>query len=208
LRSLRAPAALGLTIVWLAVVPVAGATSGGAAQTPSGGASSAPPAPAAAADPSWAPAGGAVPNQSPTQLHPTVSGSVAVLKNGIAYAPTSAPVAVQHAIWAANTLRGKPYIWGGGHQNFRARGYDCSGTVSFALHAGGLLATPLDSSDFMHWGKPGKGQWITIYTNPSHAFAIIAGLRLDTSGPGASGPRWRAQSRSTRGFRSRHPLLL
>src|SRR5438094_280729 len=80
---------------------------------------------------------------------------------------------------------------GGGHRRFQDQGYDCSGSVSFALHGGGLLASPLPSSDFMRWGERGRGQWITVYTNPGHAFVIIAGLRFDTSGPGERGPRWR-----------------
>lgn len=138
-------------------------------------------------------------------LHPTVPGTVGVIKHGVAYAPTGAPLVVQKAIWAADQLLHKPYIYGGGHQSFRSRGYDCSGTVSYALHGGGLLKTPLDSSDFMSWGDRGKGAWITVYTNPGHAWAMIAGMRLDTSGPGESGPRWRTEARSGRGFRARHP---
>jgi cell wall-associated NlpC family hydrolase len=151
-------------------------------------------------------AGGAAYGSIPAMLHPTVPGDVGVIRDGIAYAPDNAPLAVQQAIWAANKLRHKPYVYGGGHQSFRSRGYDCSGTVSFALHAAGLLASPLDSSSFMRWGDRGRGQWITVYTNPGHAWAIIAGLRLDTSGPGESGPRWRTETRTGRGCRARHPL--
>jgi hypothetical protein len=151
--------------------------------------------------------GGAGAGAVPFLMRPTVAGDVGVIRHGIAYAPTNAPAAVQQAIWAADTLRDKPYIFGGGHKSFRARGYDCSGTVSFALHGAGLLRTPLDSSDFMDWGLPGKGSWITVYTNPGHAWAIIAGMRLDTSGPGQSGPRWRTQKRSARGYTVRHPEL-
>lgn len=163
--------------------------------------------PAPAADPSTPQdqAGGAAFGSVPAILHPTVPGVVGVIRNGLAYAPTGAPIAVQQAIWAANTLRHKPYIYGGGHQSFRSRGYDCSATVSFALHAAGLLTAPLDSSDFMRWGQRGRGAWITVYTNPGHAWAIIAGLRLDTAGPGESGPRWRTVPGSTRGFKVRHP---
>jgi hypothetical protein len=140
-------------------------------------------------------------------LHPTVPGDLGVIRDGVAYAPANAPLPVQEAIWAADTLVGKPYVFGGGHRSFRARGYDCSGTVSFALHGGGLLPKPLDSSDFMNWGLPGRGTWITVYTNPGHAWAMIAGMRLDTSGPGLSGPRWRTQKRSGHGYRARHPVL-
>lgn len=122
-----------------------------------------------------------------------------------AIAPAGAPIQVQKAIWAANRITRKPYIYGGGHRRWRDRGYDCSGTISYALHGGGLLDSPLDSSSFMKWGSAGPGDWITVYTNPGHAYVIIAGLRLDTSGPGERGPRWRAQERSAKGFRARHP---
>ena len=196
--SLRARTlvALGLMTIGLACAPaIAAADSGGAATT----ATTPAPSPAPAPPPPGA-AGYAVP---PAQ--PTVAGSVGVIRHGVAYAPALAPIEVQRAIWAANTLRGKPYIFGGGHKSFRSRGYDCSGTVSFALHGAGLLTTPLDSSDFMSWGQAGKGAWITVYTNPGHAWAMIAGMRLDTSGPGESGPRWRTQTRSARGFKARHP---
>lgn len=125
-----------------------------------------------------------------------------------AIAPEGAPKEVKDAIAAANRITRKPYIYGGGHANFTklARGYDCSGTISWALGNAGLLkGTPLDSSSFMRWGKKGKGSWVTVYTNPGHAYVVIAGLRLDTSGPGERGPRWRKASRSSKGFRARHP---
>jgi hypothetical protein len=144
-------------------------------------------------------------------LQPIVAGSVAKLQsNGLAAAPLGAPPEVQNAIWAANQIIGRPYVYGGGHRSFMSHGYDCSGTVSFALHGASLLRSPLDSGSFMRWGLAGKGDWFTIYTNPGHAFAVIAGLRLDTSPAGDSsglrGPRWRPVLRSTRGFRARHPL--
>lgn len=142
---------------------------------------------------------------APVDARPTVPGSRAVLRDGLAYAPAAAPLEVQEAVWAANELLDKPYIYGGGHKSFRADGYDCSGTVSYALNGAGLLDSPLDSSSFMSWGDAGKGTWITVYTNPGHAFVIIAGLRLDTSGPGEEGPRWRPGRWSTRGFKARHP---
>lgn len=123
-----------------------------------------------------------------------------------AVAPVGAPLQVQKAIWAANEINRKPYIYGGGHRRWRDRGYDCSSTVSYALHGGGLLDSPLDSSSFMKWGESGPGAWITVYTNPGHAYAVIAGLRLDTSGSGERGPRWRAEERSPMGYRVRHPL--
>jgi cell wall-associated NlpC family hydrolase len=146
-------------------------------------------------------------------FQPTVPGVVAQAVNGVAYAPDQAPDAVKQAIWAANQIVGLPYRLGGGHKlGFTDRAYDCSGTVSFAMHGAGLLAAPRDSSSFMRYGVAGKGQWITVYTNPGHAFAVIAGLRLDTSAAGdpagGSGPRWRPNLRSTRGYRARHPLGL
>jgi hypothetical protein len=153
---------------------------------------------------------------APTSM--VVPGTVAkLLPDGTAAAPALAPPQVQQAIWASNAIQRKPYVYGGGHGSFKARGYDCSGTVSFALHAAGLLDTPLDSGSFMRWGARGKGKWITIYTNPGHAYAVIAGLRLDTSSAGVSrtasgikalqrGPRWRPTGRPSRGYRKRHPL--
>lgn len=144
---------------------------------------------------------------------PTVPGDVAQVVDGIAYAPQDAPLAVQQAIWAANQIVGLPYRFGGGHRlDFTDTGYDCSGTVSYALHGASLVKTPLDSSDFMRWGLRGKGQWITVYTNPGHAYMTIAGIRLDTSSAGdpsgLKGPRWRPLARVSRGFRARHPLGL
>ena len=180
-------------------------------------------APAAAQDPAPAPVVAPAPAPTPPPatggaaygvvFQPTVPGVVAQIVNGIAYAPDQAPDAVKQAIWAANTIVGLPYRMGGGHRlGFTDHAYDCSGTVSFAMHGAGLLATPRDSSSFMRFGAAGKGQWITVYTNPGHAFAVIAGVRLDTSAAGdpagGSGPRWRPNLRSTRGYRARHPIGL
>jgi hypothetical protein len=132
-----------------------------------------------------------------------------LLPNGMAAAPAEAPPEVHAAIYAANSIVGKPYKYGGGHAKVVDSGYDCSGTVSFALIGAKLLKAPLDSGSFMSWGKKGPGRWITVYTNPGHAFAVIAGLRLDTSAAGdpsgAKGPRWRPALRSTKGFVARHP---
>jgi hypothetical protein len=130
------------------------------------------------------------------------------LVRGKAVPPVGAPLAVRRAILEANRIVGKPYVWGGGHRKWISRGYDCSGAVSFALHGGGLLSSPLDSSSFLRWGRGGRGRWITVYTNPGHAYVEIAGLRLDTSAAedprGGRGPRWRPVRRSHRGFRARH----
>jgi hypothetical protein len=154
----------------------------------------------------------------------TVPGTRAqLLPDGTAAAPADAPEPVQKAIWAANRLQDKPYKYGGGHAKIEDSGYDCSGTVSYALHHAGLLKTPLHSGAFMSWAQRGRGQWITVFTNPGHAYAVIAGLRLDTSSYGIStrgaarrvarsaferGPRWRPGARPARGFRARHPLGL
>lgn len=143
--------------------------------------------------------------------HPTVPGKRAVLRNGIAYAPSNAPDSVKSAIWAANKIRHKPYVWGGGHGSFNDSGYDCSGTVSYALHNGGLLGSPIASSDFLRYGDRGRGRWITVYARRGHTFAVIAGLRLDTTDfryGGDVGPRWHNDGRDTRGFDARHPIGL
>jgi hypothetical protein len=152
--------------------------------------------------------GGVSPNDP--EFRPT---GKAKLVNGMAIPPADAPPQVVNAINAANKIVGKPYKYGGGHAIVEDSGYDCSGSVSYALRGAGLLTAPLDSSSFMRWGLAGKGKWFTIYTNPGHAFVIIAGLRLDTGMrdnsvrgmvPG-SGPRWAKVKRSTRGFKARHP---
>jgi len=118
--------------------------------------------------------------------------------------PSEAPAAVAAAIEAANSIATTPYIWGGGHGSFESSGYDCSGAVSFALHGGGLLESPLDSTGLETWGEAGPGQWITVYANAEHAWMIIAGLAFDTVG--GPGPRWHSSPvDSPEGFIARHP---
>ena len=125
---------------------------------------------------------------------------------GAAVFPPSAPGAVKAAIYAANQIRTKPYVWGGGHARWNMDGYDCSGAVSFALHGAGLLETPMASGEMMDAWVPGKGRWITVYANPGHAFAVIDGLRWDTAGDASgTGPRWHAEMVSTAGYVARHP---
>jgi hypothetical protein len=201
----KALAALGLTTVGSACFPLAANAATGGASVPS--ATKAADETSVETQVATDLAGGAAFGSIPRMLRPTVPGDVGVIRDGIAFAPEGAPIEVKRAIWAGNALRDKPYIYGGGHRSFTSRGYDCSGTVSYALHAGGLLDGPLDSSSFMSWGKRGKGAWITVYTNPGHAFVVIAGLRLDTSGPGERGPRWREAKRPTRRYKARHPEL-
>lgn len=143
---------------------------------------------------------------------PTVSGSKASLRYGLAFAPTDAPVAVKRAIWAGNQLRSKPYRMGGGHRSFSDRAYDCSGTVSYALGGAGLIKSPMSSSEFRRFGERGQGKWITVYARNGHTFAVIAGLRLDTT-PFVTGrerwaPGWQTAFRGPRGFEARHPVGL
>jgi hypothetical protein len=135
-----------------------------------------------------------------------VAGAVAQISSDgrTAAPPASAPEPVKQAVYAANRITRTPYRWGGGHRGFASRAYDCSGAVSYVLHGGGLLETPLDSRSFMRWESSGPGAWITVYTNPRHAFVMIAGLRFDTSGPGERGPRWRTGARTSAGFKARH----
>ncbi len=138
---------------------------------------------------------------------PPVSGSVAVVNSdGTASAPTDAPQAVKDVIAAGNAIINYPYVWGGGHGSFDDTGYDCSGSVSAALNGGGLISSPLDSTGLTTWGEPGEGNWITVYGNSGHAFMYVAGIRLDTSDTGGTGPSWHSDLRSdTASFTARHP---
>jgi peptidoglycan hydrolase CwlO-like protein len=130
--------------------------------------------------------------------------SAGYISESEASVPSEAPSAIAGAIEAANSIATTPYIWGGGHGSFESSGYDCSGAVSFALHGGGLLESPLDSTGLETWGDPGPGKWITVYANAEHAWMIIAGLAFDTVG--GPGPRWHSSPvDSTEGFIARHP---
>jgi peptidoglycan hydrolase CwlO-like protein len=137
---------------------------------------------------------------------PNPSGRAKLLPNGQAVPPDNAPGPIRGAIAAANSIATKPYVWGGGHGSFQASGYDCSGAVSFALHGGGFLSSPLDSTGLEVWGSGGYGRWISVFANSGHAWMIIAGLRFDTSGTGGSGPRWSTILSDPNGpFVVRHP---
>jgi len=166
--------------------------------------------------------GGASPTDPEFQPH----GKATLLPNGQAIAPVDAPPEVAAIIEAGNKIATLPYIYGGGHNaTFSGRGYDCSGSVSYALHGGGLLDAPLDSSSFMKWGDKGEGSWITIYTNPGHAYMVVAGLRFDTSmrtpialaarkattrrtrrASRVTSSRWSTKMRPSDGYTVRHPV--
>jgi hypothetical protein len=163
-------------------------------------------------DPSFPGTGGASPQAPPPKPAPTPAPTPAppavghvALAGFVASAPADAPSAVQLAVAAGNRLQHKRYRYGGGHQSFHDSAYDCSGAVSYVLHGAGLLDYTLDSTGFKKWGERGSGAWITIYANKTHAFMVVGGLRLDTSGS-PSGPRWRPLPRSTKGFVARHPV--
>ncbi|HEY6758374.1 MAG TPA: hypothetical protein VI318_02750 [Baekduia sp.] len=128
--------------------------------------------------------------------------------NGQAVAPAGAPPQVTALIAAGNQIASLPYKYGGGHGDFVDTAYDCSGSVSFALHGAGLLDTTLDSTALSLWGHAGPGQWITVYANKTHTYLIVAGLRFDTSGQKKANTRWQAAPRSSKGFKIRHPLGL
>jgi hypothetical protein len=158
----------------------------------------------------FAPAGASAGCGSSGGLNPGGSASCAPvakarLVNGRAIAPASAPARIKGAIAAANRIRNEPYVWGGGHARFESNGYDCSGSVSYALHGGDFLSSPLPSGPLESWGKRGAGRWISVYANAGHAFAVIAGLRWDTSMTPGNGPGWSKQMRSGSGYIVRHP---
>ena len=161
--------------------------------------------------------GGALPKNVPApKLPPPVSAEAQPLKlgpgmkatvgaDGLAVAPTLAPPVVQQVIAAGNKIATMPYLYGGGHGKWEDVGYDCSGSVSFALHFAGLLKNSMPSGGFMNWGDPGPGQWITIYANGGHMYMVVAGLRFDTSGARGTGSRWQTKLRDTSPYSVRHP---
>lgn len=149
--------------------------------------------------------GDATEGQMPAPLNPGQEAEL--ITESEASAPASAPQAVKDVVSAANSIATTPYIWGGGHGSFESSGYDCSGSVSFALHGAGLLESPLDSTGLETWGEPGPGRWITVYANSGHAWMVVAGISFDTSG--GAGPRWHDPwASSPEGFIARHPAGL
>jgi peptidoglycan hydrolase CwlO-like protein len=133
-----------------------------------------------------------------------VSG-IGVNVGGLAHPPPGAPAAVAKVMAAGNAIAGLPYLYGGGHASFKASAYDCSGSVSYALAAAGLVSSPMASGPFMSWGEPGPGRYITIYANAGHMFMVVAGWRFDTTALSGGGTRWTREMRSSAGFVARHP---
>jgi cell wall-associated NlpC family hydrolase len=128
-----------------------------------------------------------------------------VNSDGFAIPPASAPAAVKAVIAAGNKIAKTPYKWGGGHGSWNDTGYDCSGSVSYALHGARLLSSPLVSGDFPSWGRPGRGSWISVWGNGGHVYMYVAGMRFDTSARKTGGSRWTMQARSNSGFEVSHP---
>jgi len=209
---IRHPAGLSALAIVLALAaggaPPASADTGGAvySQAPAPA-----PAPGTTPDP-----GGVDPSQplpvpapAPAPAPAPHRGQVArVLPDGLAVAPAGAPEAVRRIITAGNRIARAKYVWGGGHRRWEDRGYDCSGSVSYALRGASLVDSPLVSGAFARWGEPGPGSWITIYAHGGHVYMVVAGLRFDTSGQRRAGSRWQAAPRSARGFKVRHPAGL
>jgi len=203
------PVGIGLKLRFVLAVAIAAATVFPAAALGAGGGIT----PAGTAPETGEPATPSTPTPGSTECTTTPEGTRSCLPVtpatyvlGVVAPPESAPPAVKAAIAAANKIRTRPYIWGGGHARWWSPGYDCSGAVSFALHGAGFITTPMDSSEMMAWGAPGKGRWITIYANAGHAFAVIDGIRWDTAGDTeGTGPRWHPEMVSTAGYVARHP---
>ena len=163
------------------------------------------PAASAGSNGSYAPPSPAERKRVYTATHPVGGVESALLLNRTALAPASAPDPIKQMISAANLIVGQPYRWGGGHGSWQSKGYDCSGAVSYALAGAGLLQAPLTSGQFMGYGIPGQGRWLTIYASPTHVYAVIAGLRWDTVGDArGSGPRWHPADAYPQGFTARH----
>ena len=136
---------------------------------------------------------------------PTETGRARITSDGLAVAPADAPPEVQQVIDAGNEIAKKPYEYGGGHGDWNDSGYDCSGSVSYALHGAGLVRRPMSSGEYPGWGRSGRGEWITIYANGGHMFMKIAGLRFDTSGLDEDGTRWHTTRHTREGYAVRHP---
>jgi peptidoglycan hydrolase-like protein with peptidoglycan-binding domain len=155
------------------------------------------------ATPTTAPISTTTPTMVPARV--TAGARATVGADGLATAPAAAPDVVKRIIAAGNVIAKTPYVYGGGHGKWNDAGYDCSGSVSYALHGAGLLASSMPSGGFITWGLAGPGQWVTLYTKSSHIFMVVAGLRFDTSGRSVHGTRWQVEQRSSAGYVVRHP---
>jgi cell wall-associated NlpC family hydrolase len=182
------------------VEPVAGQVAAGADVATEGGIAEEPSTPKPTG-----PASGTLSRKDAPSAINGGTRTATALDNGVALPPLEAPTQVLKIIEAGNAIARTPYKWGGGHGRFLDDGYDCSGSVSFALYAAGLIEGPRNSSGLMGWGKPGKGKWITIYSNPGHVYMVVAGIRFDTSGARQTGSRWQNDLRTNQGFVARHP---
>ena len=159
-----------------------------------------------AADIPWG--GGCIPVAGGAQR--TAANCGASVVSGAAIPPAGAPAAVKQVIRAANEIRHRPYVWGGGHRGWSSKGYDCSGAVGYALHGAGLLGVTMVSGQLSNWGEDGPGRWITVYANREHVYMVVAGIRFDTRGnpSGIPGPRWHRGWVDPRRFTARHPAGL
>ena len=182
------------------VEPVAGQIADASAVESTGGVAAEPDTP----KPTEAASGTLARKDAPSAINGGTRTATA-LDNGVALPPLEAPTQVLKIIEAGNAIARTPYKWGGGHGRFLDTGYDCSGSVSFALYAAGLIGGPSDSSGLMSWGKPGKGKWITIYANAGHVYMEVAGIRFDTSGAKATGSRWQNDLRTNARLRRPPP---
>jgi cell wall-associated NlpC family hydrolase len=207
--DVRLPAATALALLALAA-PAAAATptTGGATYAPT--TTTKKKAPSTTATRAQAPTdptvtGGTTTTPTAPVVADPATAVATLVGDGTAAAPAGAPQQVVDLIAAANRIATLPYRYGGGHGSFDDKAYDCSGSVSFALHGAGLLDTTLDSTSLMTWGRSGPGQWITVYANKEHTFLVVAGLRFDTSGQKATGSRWQPLDRTLKGFVVRHP---
>jgi cell wall-associated NlpC family hydrolase len=145
------------------------------------------------------------PEATPEPTEPTETSRARITSDGLAVAPADAPEEVKQVIAAGNEIATKPYEYGGGHGQWKDSGYDCSGSVSYALHGAGLVSRPRDSGEFMSWAASGRGDWITVYAHGSHVYMMVAGIRFDTSGRAEDGTRWHDTRASREGYTVRHP---
>ncbi len=129
-------------------------------------------------------------------------------KNGRVAVAGNVPRRVRDLIKAANRIALTPYVWGGGHGRWRASGYDCSGSVGYALHGAALLRRPTTSGALTGFGRAGRGRWVTVYAHGGHTYLTVGRLRFDTSARNSGRSRWTRIGRSPAGYVARHPAGL